>query len=122
VELLFIYKDTFWKIWLRLGYLLYLVDRLIEKLFDLTTKIGWFKIAGFIRTYGTGSMDPSTRASAWADTVIDVRDEGENWLLWRCYFGWTLFKETLISYFQRRPALPPTTTVLTEEEIRQLLS
>ena len=119
MELLLIYKDTFWKIWIRLGYLLYLGDRLVERIFDWTTKAGLFKFATLIRTYGTGSMSPSIKASAWADIVIDVQDEGNNWPLWRCYFGWSLLKETLIFYFQKKTPAPA--PILSEEEIRQLL-
>jgi len=120
MELLLIYKDTFWKTWLRLGYFIYLVDRLVEKFFDLMTKIGWFKLAGLIRTYGTGRTMAITRASAWATTVIDISDEGNNWPLWRCYYGWSLLKETLISYFKTEKPVP-STSILTDEEIRQLL-
>ncbi len=129
IDTLNIYRDTFWKLWLRIGYLIYLFDRIVEKLFDLfVATIGHGKIASFVRTYGTHDMEPVTRAAACADIVMESRmkilDEDENWPLWRCYYGAALFKEVWIYYLKmifqgKRPKPGP--SLLTEEKVRQLL-
>ena len=120
MELLLIYQDTFWKIWLRMGYLLYLIDCLMERIFDfIIAKTSWNNFASFVRTYGTNEVSTIQRAGAWASFLIDIRDEGENWPLWRCYYGWAIFKETWISYFKKRPKTNQ--HILSEEEIQQFL-
>lgn len=119
--LVFIYWDTLWKIWIRIGYFIWLIDGLTEKVFDLIVgTIGYGKIASFFRTYGTRSMTPCWKACARASAMIESRDEGENQRLWRCYYGWALFKETLLSYFKKMPEIP-CAPILTDEEVGQLL-
>ncbi len=116
-----IYRNTFWLIWLRIGYLMWLVDQLVEKLFDLIVAIfGYGKLASFIRTYGTSNMYAVDQAVHGANVAIE--GWGEECLgLWRCYYGWDLFKHTWISYFKPRKQDQPR-IVLDDEEVRQLLN
>ncbi len=130
MELIYIYKDTFWKVWLRLAYLLYLTDCLVEKVFDLVVAtIGYGKIAKFIRTYGTGNMAPVVNASANANITIrsrmEVLDEDWNDSLWRCYYGSALFREVWMLRWKiiiKKRLVTPPEVVLSEEDIKQLLS
>jgi hypothetical protein len=129
VELFYIYKDTFWKIWLRLVYLSYLLDCLVEKVFDLiVATIGYGKIAHFIRTYGTGDMTPITNAVANANITIrsrmEVLDEEWNGALWRCYYGSALIKEVWTlrwKIIRKKRPITSEAPVLSEEDIQQLL-
>jgi hypothetical protein len=127
MELLLIYKDTFWKIWLRLAYLSYLIDCLAEKIFDLLLKLNLYWLAGVVRTFGSGNMSPITNAAAYADVLTQEReeilDEEHNPALWRCYYGAALFREVWVCYFEtifcgRRP---PTVSPLSDEEVQSLL-
>lgn len=129
MELIYVYKDTFWKIWLHMAYLLGLVDCLVEKVFDLlVATIGYGKIACFVRTYGTGDMTPITMATANADITIrsrmEVLDEEWNGALWKCYYGAALFREVWTvnwKILRGKRSIVRSAIVLSEEDIQQLL-
>jgi hypothetical protein len=82
-----IYSDAFIMLWLKLGYLLYLVDRLGEKLCGKLIDRDLWELAFFIRTYGTRDSGIWMHAGAMSVIITEELGERDNETLTRCYFG-----------------------------------
>ena len=136
-HILGIYADTFRKIGFWFGWILYNLDRLNEKVFDLLTshepyKDWMLELAFSVRKRGTNKPRLFQRAAGEALAEMDIMEENrdDNPLLYRCLYGLKLYKLILGSYVgaitgasrqedeEEREALG---TILTDEEVRQLL-
>jgi hypothetical protein len=95
------YLDMFVVLWMKLGYLLYLVDKLSEKLFDWLIDRRWLDLACFIRTYATNDSGIWIYAAVAAGVIAEELDEGENRTLYRCYFGLQLFARIFEIHLKR---------------------
>ncbi len=88
-------------VWMKLGYLLYLVDKLGEKLFDSLIDRNWFRLACFIRTYGTNDSELWMYAGAVTEVITEELGAKDNQTLYRCYFGLELFARIFEIHFKR---------------------
>jgi len=91
--------DTLYKLWLKLGWLLYKVDRLNEKLFDKLVDIGWLRLALYLRSYGTMPLKSKddfnlfAAAAAYAEYYTERAGHKDNHSINRCYYGLSLFDQ-----------------------------
>jgi len=88
-------------LWMKLGYLLYLVDKLSEKLFDKLIEKNWVNLAFFIRTYGTNNSELWIYAGVVTEVITEELGERDNQTLYRCYFGLQLFARVFEIHLKR---------------------
>jgi hypothetical protein len=135
-NILVIYIDTFRKIGLWLGWFLYNLDRVNDRIFDLVISHepykNWkFKLANFYRTRGTNDSSIFISAAAEAEYRLEAMGEVkkelseglvivrhgkkhwvetpediENQLLYRCLYGLRLYKCIFDSYMKKMAGSP----------------
>jgi hypothetical protein len=116
--------QTVLKLGLMFGYLLWLLDELNENVYDLLNKMGWMRVASFIRSRGTKTEGLFIKAGAYADILANeycekydlVKDyrsadgsepSGEWYGIRRCFYGFQLYKFIFQDYWKRlRKYLP----------------
>jgi hypothetical protein len=97
LKIIIIYVDTFYKLWLKLGFFLYKIDRFNEKLFDKLIDKGWLNLAIYLRSYGTTRAETKSDfnifpiAAGHAEFYTDRSGHKGNNSINRCYFGLSLF-------------------------------
>lgn len=113
-----LYAQTFLKLGLWFGYLLYQLDRLNEKVFDLMSNRGWYNLAMFIRDRGTKTdhilQIAGGNASALTDeycerydlikryVTVDGSDHSNEWYgVYECFYGLQLYKLIFCDYGRR---------------------
>jgi hypothetical protein len=104
----------------------------VEKVFDIIMAIGFWLLpmASFIRSYGTMKSNLYIKASGWASGHIKGLYDGEeddNQLLYKCYYGlylhrfiWEARFNMVANFILRKPKKPHV-SILTDEEVKQLL-
>lgn len=97
LKIVFIYVDTFYKLWLKFGWLLYKLDRLNEKMFDKMMDRGWLNLAIYFRSYGTTNAKSKSDfnifpiAAGHAEFYTEKSNNKGNHSINRCYYGLSLF-------------------------------
>jgi hypothetical protein len=97
LKLIIVYVDTFYKLWLKLGYFLYKIDRFNEKFFDKLIDRGWLNLAIYLRSYGTTSSKSKDAfnifpiAAGHAEFYAERSGNKKNHSINRCYYGLSLF-------------------------------